>query len=605
MSIKKISNIIFLTLTIVILLTSISISSLASYRPAVIGVYGLTTSAHSLASQSGLDILKKGGNAIDAAVAVATTLNVVEYYMSGIDGNGFITFYWAPENKVYSLGGTGAVPYAMNLDAATSKAELDRGYKAGCVPGLFGAWVQALQRFGTMSLKEVTETAINYMENGFPISPAWNKWTEQSKTILELYPTTSKIFLPNGRVPEIGEMFYMKDLAKTYKKLVTAEQVALAQGKSRNEALQAAYDRFYTGDIAQEIVRFYQENEGFFTAKDLADYKPIWKEPLHTNYRGYDLYISPSTSRSGYEVIMYLNLIEGFNLQELGNNSAEYLHLFIECIKLAKSDVYQYVADEAFVDIPTEAMLSKEYAAVRRKLIDVNKAMVYPGPGDPEDLKPLVQGLVPAYNIASLTSDEKYDDECTTNFDIIDKFGNAVSATVTHGSIFGTGVVIGDTGLLFNNGTRWGSISPYPDNVNSLKGGKITLLGNGPAIVLKDGKLFMAFGSPGGESISMAMFKTFLNVIDFGMNIQDAIEDPRTRVLAKVDFYTPGSEVTVAVESRVPEEVVKELEAKGHNVSVVSELGGGNMVQGILIHPEYGTWTGGADPRGEAYAIGW
>ncbi len=385
--------------------------------------------------------------------------------------------------------------------------------------------------------------------------------------------------------------------------------MALDQGKSRNEALQAAYDRFYTGDIAQEIVRFYQENDGLFTKEDLADYKPIWKEPLHTNYRGYDLFISPSTSRSGYEVIMYLNLIEGFDLQALGNNSADYLHVFAECIKLAKADVYQYVADEAFVDIPTEAMLSKEYADIRRELIDMEKAMIYPGPGIPEELKAVAYGFTPEYSIAGQVSDksnsEVYESECTTNFDIIDRFGNALSATVTHGNIYGTGVVIGKTGLIFNNGTRYGSIAPYPDNVNYLEGGKISLLGNAPAIVIKDGKLFMAFGSPGGESISMAMFKTLLNVIDFGMSIQEAIEDPRTRVLSKVDFYTHGSEVTIAVESRVPEEVIKELASKGHSVSVVGELGGGNMVQAILIDQEHGTWTAGADPRGEAYAIGW
>jgi gamma-glutamyltranspeptidase/glutathione hydrolase len=190
----------------------------AQYRPNIVGVYGLTTSAHSLASQAGLDILQKGGNTVDAAVATAATLNVVVYYMSGLDGNGFISLYWAPENKVYSIAGTGAVPYAVDF-SKLSKEELDRGYKSGCVPGLFGAWIQAMQKFGTMSLADVMESAINYAEKGFPITSAWYDWTERFKTTLELFPTTSRVFLPKGKVPAVGEMFYMKDLANTFKKM--------------------------------------------------------------------------------------------------------------------------------------------------------------------------------------------------------------------------------------------------------------------------------------------------------------------------------------------------------------------------------------------------
>jgi gamma-glutamyltranspeptidase/glutathione hydrolase len=545
----------------------------------------------------------KGGNAIDAAVAVASTLNVVEIYMSGIDGNGFTTIYWAPEKKVYALAMTGAVPYAADPEKLT-KEDLATGYKAGCVPGNFGGWIAALQRFGTMSLKEIMEPAINYAEGGFPVSPAWVSWTESTKTVLELYPSSARVFLPNGKVPQVGEIFYLKDLANTFKKLVAAEQTALQQGKSREEALQAAFDRFYTGDIAQEMVSFYQENGGLFTAKDFADYKPMWKEPLHGTYRGYDVYISPSTSRSGYEVLMQLNLIEGFNLKELGHNSAAYLHLVYECIKLAKADVYHYVADEKFTEIPTTGMLSKEYAALRRQLIDPNKAMVYPAAGNPKDFQ--TKGLVPVYSTALQISDEGYEDSMqTTNFDVIDRFGNAVGSTVTHGNIFGTGVVIGNTGLLFNNGTRWGSTAPYPDNVNAVQGGKISLLGNSPTVVMKDGELFMVYGSPGGEAIGQAQFNVILNIIDFGMGIQEAIEAARGALTAKPDFYIPGAEITVGLESRVSPEVVKELETKGHKILVKSEFGGGNMVQGILVDPVYGTWTAGADPRGEAYAVGW
>ena len=237
---KKIFNSILITSLLVILLVSTFTASAktikTSYlgeldsRPAAVGANGLVTSIDLLASQAGLQILMKGGNAIDAAVATATTLHVVDYCMSGIDGNGFTTIYWAPENKVYNLSMTGAVPYGVDPEKHTPD-ELAWGYKAGCVPGAFGGWIQALQRFGTISLKEVLESAINYAENGQPVTPVIVKWLEYSKEVLELYPTSARVFLPNGRFPEIGEMFYMKDLAKTFKKLVAAEQDALAQGK--------------------------------------------------------------------------------------------------------------------------------------------------------------------------------------------------------------------------------------------------------------------------------------------------------------------------------------------------------------------------------------
>ena len=306
---------------------------------------------------------------------------------------------------------------------------------------------------------------------------------------------------------------------------------------------------------------------------------------------------------------MQANLIECFDLQAIGHNTADYWHLVAECIKLAKADIYQYVADEAFVDIPTEAMLSKEYAAVRRELIDMDKAMVYPEPGIPEELKAVAQGLVPTYSSA-LIDDHKLisireDIEATTNFDVVDSFGNAVSATVTHGDIYGTKVVIGNTGLLLNNGTRTGSVAPYPDNVNAIEGGKISLLGNGPTVVMKDGKLFMLYGTAGGETIGQIQFQVLLNVIDFGMGMQEVIDAVRCELTAKPNFYTPGANITLNLESRVPEDVIKELEAKGHNISMKPEFGGGNMTQGILVHLEYKTWEAGADPRGGGYAVGW
>jgi gamma-glutamyltranspeptidase/glutathione hydrolase len=231
--------------------------------------------------------------------------------------------------------------------------------------------------------------------------------------------------------------------------------------------------------------------------------------------------------------------------------------------------------------------------------------MAYPSAGNPKDFQ--IKGLVPINSTTSLYDNEPIvDDGETTNFDVIDCNRNAVSSTMTHGSGFGTKVVVGNTRLIFNNGTRWGSVAPYNDNVNVLEGGKIALLGNGPTIVLKDGKLFMAFGTPGGEGIGQTIFRVLLNVIDFGMGIQEAIEASRGRISAKSDLYIAGAEITVGLESRITEEAVKAFKAKGHTIRMYPEftmsVGG---IQGILVNQEYGTWTAGGDPRREGYAVGY
>lgn len=247
-------------------------------------------------------------------------------------------------------------------------------------------------------------------------------------------------------------------------------------------------------------------------------------------------------------------------------------------------------------------MLSKEYGALRRQLIDPDKAMVYPSAGNPKDFQ--TKGLVPVNSTASQYSDEEYEDPMvgTTNFDVIDRFGNAVGVTPTHRGNFGTKVVVGNTGMLFSNGTRWGSIAPYADNVNAVQGGKMALLGNSPTVVMKDGKFFMVFGTPGGEGIGQNQFQVLLNVVDFGMDIQQAIEAPKIQISANQGLYVPGAEITVRMEKTIPEEVAKEFEAKGHKIQI-TESGIGGMC-GIMVDPVYGTWTAGADPRRECYAVG-
>src|SRR5579871_6208879 len=281
---------------------------LAIYRPSVPGVHGLVTAGHPLAAMAGAQVLMKGGNAVDAAVAVATTLNMMEPQMNGIGGNGFMTIYEKKTGKVYSLSMAGAAPAGIKAEEMTPET-LDWGMKAGIVPGNFGGYLTALERFGTMSLKEVSASAIDYASHGYPIDPSLATGIARAAKRLSAFPTTAALFLPNGRAPEPGERFRNPGLAATLQKTVDAEQTALAQKKSRAAAIQAAFDRFYKGDIAQEFDRFFKANGGVLTAADLAAYRPEWQEPVHVTYRGYDVYSNPATSRGGIELAMQLNLV--------------------------------------------------------------------------------------------------------------------------------------------------------------------------------------------------------------------------------------------------------------------------------------------------------
>jgi len=573
-----------------------------AYRPAVPGVNGLVTAGHPLASMAGIRILMSGGNAADASVAVLSTLNVVRPQMSGAGGNGFVTIYDKQTNRVYSLGATGAAAKALDPEKVTAEQRL-RGIHAGVVPGLLGGWIALLERFGTLSLKEVLQPAIEYAEHGHPIEASVARAIESGRETFERFPTSARVFLPNGRAPKPGEVFRMPDLANTFKKVVEAEQAALRQGKSRSEALGAAFERFYKGDIAQEMARFYRENGGEFTLEDFAAYQPIWAEPVRTTYRGYELFSSPPTSRTGLEVMMQLNLVEAHDVKQLGHNSAEGLHLIAEAVKVTKSDVYRYVADPKFVDVPVAELLSKQYAGVRRPLIAMERASAFPEPGDPRRLLRTEAGASSARR-PSPESPEKSQDGSTDSFSVADRFGNVIACTPTHGGGFGTYVVVGNTGLTFNNGTRDGSVSPYVGHVNYVRGGQIPILGNGPIIVLKDGRFFLSLGTPGGETIGQTQFQVLLNILDHGMGVQEAIEAPRIVLDADPNFYKPGSAITISVENRLPTEVIAALERRGHRLELAPGYSHGS-IQAILMDLETGTMHAGADPRRVAYAIGY
>ena len=576
---------------------------LSAYRPAVPYVNGVVTSGHPLSSVAGLQMLMKGGAAADAAVATMATLNVVEPWASGIGGNGFLTYYDKGSGEVHSLAFTGAAPKALKPEEMTPEL-LDSGYKASIVPGAFGGWIEVMKRFGNLSLKDVLGPAIEYARNGHPLDPSIANTIAINKT-LPRYKTSSAIFVPDGKPVVGGQLFKNIPLANTYQRLVDAEQQALLRGRSRNEALQAAFDLFYKGEIASEIDRFHKENGGYLSTEDLAAFQPRWDKPLHINYRGYDVYSNPPTSRGGLEVLMQLNLVEGYDLKSLGQNSPQTLHLLAEAIKVAKSDIYRYVGDPNSVKMPIEGMLSDRYAEFRRSLINPDAAVPYPAYGNPAAYQQasLDRGS-PDNRLAPPPADERSRGGNTTSLSVIDKAGNVLAATPTLGGGFGTGVVIGELGLLLNNGLRLGSTSPYPTDVNYVGPGRIPLLNNSPVIVLKGGAFYMSVGSPGGETIGQTQFQVLVNVLDFGMPIQQAVEAPRFALDAEPNFYKSGAEITLQYEGRFPQDTVAGLKAKGHKVAIRPSYSIGSN-QGTLLNKETGTITAGADPRRTQYAIGW
>jgi len=571
----------------------------AMTRPAVAGRNGLVTSGHPIASSAGLQILLKGGNAFDAVAAVGAMAGLGEPEMNGIGGNGFMTLYHKGTGKVWSLSMAGAAPKGI-VPAEMTPETLNAGMTAGIVPGNLGGYLSQLQRFGTMSLAEVFAPAIEYAEQGYPIDPMLAASIARGRANLAKYPTSAKIFLPNGEPLKAGELLKNPDYAATLRKLVEAEQQALKKGASRGAAIQAAFDRFYKGDIAQEVDRFFKANGGVLTAADMAAYSPQWQEPLHTTYRGHDVYSNPATSRGGFEVLMGANLIEGVNLKAAGANSPAALHAVIESIKISKSDIYKYVADPAFVTVPTAGLMSREFTTARRALFDPAKAIPYPAAGSPDgrpSTSPRAQG--PAF-------DEHYDGELhTTSFSVVDRFGNAVGCTPTLGGLFGNNVVVGSTGLLFNNGMRIGSTSPYPTDANYVGPGKTPILNNSPVVVLKDGQLAFVFGTPGGETIGQTEFQVLLNLIDFEMPVQQAIEAPRLVLNATPNFYKPGATIAVQVEGRVPAATIAALKAMGHTVEVLPGWGSLGHMQVIRVDPKTGAKTAGADPRRTGYAMGY
>lgn len=543
-------------------------------RPMITGRRGIVASLHPLASAAGLRILMKGGNAFDAAVATAAAVAVVDPKNGTIGGQGFATVYVAKTREVRALNFYGTAPKAATLEFLKDKP-YKTGYLSTPVPSNLKGYEALHEAHGRLGWADVLEPAIDLAENGFLVTEEWTGILNVLGDRLE-YPSSRRVFFPNGRAPSPGEIFKQPDLARTLKRVA-------AEGA----------DVFYKGDIARRIGAFYQANGGILAYQDLAGYEAQWLQPIRTDYRGYSVYTQPPNS-SGIAVLMQLNLLEGFDLRSLKQNSAEYLHLIGEVQRLAIADRNRYVADPEFVSVPIERLLSKEYAAERRKLIALDKTLP----------------SVPASSLGATPN--AADKANTTHLTVVDGEGNMVALTQTLGSWYGSGVVAADTGVLFSNQMR--HLHTEADSPSKVGPGRRPRSNQSPLIVLKDGQPWLAIGTPGNDGIWQRLAQVLVNIIDFGMNVQQAVAAPR--ILYGGPQET-GSELPpiFQIEDRVSEATVAALHAKGFKLTVIPSDEG--SVNGVLRDPKTGFLMGGADPRrlgnegswwGEVasvYAVGW
>lgn len=572
---------------------------LQAHRPEVPMINGLITSGHPLSSMAGTKVLMQGGNSADAAIAVMAALSIVEPWASGMGGNGFLMYLDGESGDIEGLSFAGAAPMALEAETMTAD-DKSSGIKAAIVPGAFGGWIALLEKHGTMSLSDVLEPALVLARDGHPLDPSIAATIGRNNTLPQ-FETSSSVFLPDGEAPHGWETFTFDELADTMERLVAAEAEVIDAGGSREEGLQAAFDYFYESGLADDIAGFYAENGGYLALEDLQAYEPRWDEPLHISYRGYDIYANPATSRGGLEVLMQLKLLEGFDIADLEHNSIEAVHLQAEAIKVAKSDVYAFIGDPNEYDVPFEGLLSEDYIETRRALIDPEAAVEFPDFGDPTSYQQAALNYTNRFDVAALDAVEPWDnDGHTTSLSVIDSDGNVVISTPTLGGGFGTGVVVGETGILINNGIRHGSTAPYEDHINFAGAGRIPILNNSPILIMKDGEFHMSVGSPGGETIGQSQFQVIVNVLDFGMPIQEAVEAARFSLNG--DFYVPGSDIAMRVENRMPRETVVGLSELGHEVEYVAGYSiGSNQA---LLRNDQGTITAAADPRRLQYAIG-
>ena len=530
-------------------------------RSEVIGQNGMVATSHPLATQIGLDILKQGGTAVDAAIAANIALGLMEPTGNGIGGDLFAIIWDAQSNKLHGLNASGPAPMNLSIDYFEQqglKKIPAYGPLPVTVPGAVDGWVKLHEKFGKLKFKSLFEPTIEYAEKGFPITETIAYYLDKSQKRFENYPNFSEVWIKNGRMPQKGEIFKNPQLANTLR--IIAEK-----GRAG----------FYEGEIAQTMANFVQAQGGFLTYDDLAGFHSEWTQPVSSNYRGYDVWELPPNGQ-GIAALQILNILENYDLKKMGLFSSEYIHLFTEAKKIVFADRAKYYADPNFSNIPVNELISKSYAKERAKLINLDKAS-----------KANDAGILKSGDTIYLT--------------VADKFGNMVSLIQSNYRGMGSGMM--PTGLGFMLQDRGELFSLDKNHKNALEGGKRPFHTIIPAFVTKDGKPFISFGVMGGATQPQAHAQIIINMIDFGLNLQEAGDAPR---IVHSGSSQPTGEVmtdggSLSIESGFGKQIEQELSNKGHTIKYQKGVFGG--YQAIMFKD--GVYYGASETRKDGQAAGY
>ncbi len=557
----------------------------------------MISAGHYLAAAAGYRILEGGGNAIDAGVASGIVINTVLPENTSFGGVAPIMIYDVESDEVVTISGLGRWPQAATTSFFREHAggEIPVGILRSIVPSAVDAWLTALARYGTFTLEQVITPALELASGGIPMQPVVRKALaadlESPESVLKRWPSSQALFLPDGRLPEPFEPFFQPALAQTLRRLIDAERGATRLG--RRAAIRAARDLFYRGDIAEEMASFSEQQGGLLAYDDFAEFSVRVEAPVTAQFRGDTIYTCGPWSQ-GPVVAQTLQMLEDDDLAALGHNSADYVHLVSQALNLSFADRHAYYGDPDFVDVPIDELLSRDYTRQQRQRIDSARAFAeMPAPGLPA-------GSTRAPTPAPVGGTEEFD----TSFScVVDRWGNGFAATPSDG-LFHSPIVPGLGFIMSGRGSQSWLEEDHPSKVEP---GKRPRLTPNPAMVFRDGRLVMPFGCPGGDAQPQAMVQLYLNVTEFGMNPQAAIEAPRfTSSNFPNSFwphtYLPGR---INLEGRIDTETVTELSRRGHDTLVRSDWEPMSMAAlSAIMVGEDGTLIGGADPRRDTYAIG-
>ncbi|MGZ0188969.1 MAG: gamma-glutamyltransferase family protein [Alphaproteobacteria bacterium] len=577
---------------------------MATERPEIQGSRFAVSSGHYYASQAAFEVLQAGGNAFDAGVAGGLALGVLQSDLVSVAGVAPIILWDAERSQMNTISGLGGWPAASDINYFRDQhgGAIPIGPMRTVVPSAPAAWIAALDRFGTMSFGDVAHYAVRFARDGFPMNALLRQTIVNNRPNYEAYSYAAGIYLSNdGNPPEVGELFYQKDLGASLQFMIDQEATALANGADRRKGLQAARDAFYKGDLARTITDYHRTVGGWLTMQDLADFQVGFEPPVSSSFGDWQVFGCGPWCQ-GPALMEKLNLLKRFDLKGYGLNSADYIHAHVEATKLVMADRDAYFGDPRFIDVPIETLLSEEYADVQLARIQMGKAFPeMPPPGDASG------NPWRGTPIASPPGGEPHPGGAldTTYLCVVDDKGNVFSATPSDGSY--NGAVVPGTGM--NVSPRGVQSWTDPSHPSSIQPGKRPRLTPNPAIAVRaNGKAFLPLGTPGGDVQTQAMAQTFANVAVFGMGPQEAVEQPR---FASYSFpssfephdYHPG---LLRIEGEVDESIGDDLTGRGHRVERWPDrtwLAGSICM--ILDDRETGMKSAGADPRRVAYALGW